>query len=275
MEVQFGMNFDEYRDMYKEHFEITRKDGIIEVRMAHKGGPGLWDLSKNYGWAPLLNAIRADQENEVLIFGGTGDVFFRDIDREYVKKVMAAFEADPELYGKMMFDTVGRVSEMLRSLVDIGIPTIGVINGPSTGGHYELPLLADLTLCAPNVVFNDYHFVGSMVPGDGTYFVLQQKIGQARTNQYTYLGTPIDAQKAEELGLVTEVHDSDKIYARAWEIAERINERPRAVKRLTHEMGVRQLRKALVDDLFFQCSMEAWAGGLAKSNPMHTVEKKA
>jgi hypothetical protein len=60
----------------------------------------------------------------------------------------------------------------------------------------ELPLLCDLTLCAPDVVIGDGNFSAGSVPGDGVYLILRELDGVNRqADRLHRLGplTPIPA----------------------------------------------------------------------------------
>jgi hypothetical protein len=66
-----------------------------------------------------------------------------------------------------------------------------VINGP--GPRLELPLLCDLTLCAPDVVFGDGNFRAGSVPGDGMFLVLRELAGVKRASHAVYTGRGVTA----------------------------------------------------------------------------------
>ena len=48
--------------------------------------------------------------------------------------------------------------------------------------------------------------------------------------------------------LLNEILPNDRLLPRAWEIAERIMEQPRAVRHLTHQLVVRPWKRLLTDD---------------------------
>ena len=254
-------SFEEYQERFKDFFAITRKDGVVEVRMHENGGPTPWKREHNYGWGPVIKAIGDDPENEVLILGGTGDVWAKDMLSDgYAEKVFQMQREQPGLYNQLCFDTFQRVSKMIYSLLyDVDIPTIGVVNGPGPA-HMELAFLCDINLCAPNVEFKAVHFPLGMVPGDGFFMIMQYLLGTTRANYLAYTGKAFSAQEAQEWGMVNEIVTSEEIYARAWELAEEIMKQPRPVRRLTHDIMRKPLRDYVNATYNYQAMVEAFGG---------------
>lgn len=258
-----NLTFEECQERFGDYFHLTRRDGIVEMRMHDDNGPTAWKKEHNFGWGAALRAIGNDPENEVLIFGGTGDVWASDMDPDYLKEVIRLQQEDPQAFNRLFFDTYQRVAKTIQAFFfDIDIPTISVINGPADA-HMEFAFFADYNLCAHDVTFSSSHFVNGMVPGDGMYFALQYILGPTRANHLTITGEEFTARQAHEWGMVGEViDDKEHIYDRAWELAEQIMQRPRPVRRLTHEIMRRRGRQFFTDEYNFQAAVQGWSGTL-------------
>jgi enoyl-CoA hydratase/carnithine racemase len=260
------MTFDDYRERYKESFVLKRKDGIIEVRAHSDNGPASWTPAIHQGWCQLFTIIGNDPENEVLIITGTGDKWIAELDEEFMKYVETVLRQNPAAWVKASYDGVYMADALLTNLIwDIHIPTIGVINGPAPG-HTEFPLACDLTLCAEDAAFQDPHFVSNVVPGDGQFSILQKLLGDKRANYAVYMGTSIDAETALDLGVVNEVLPRERLLPRAWEIAAKIMEKDRYVRRLTHDLMRQSMRRHFTKDGNLHRAMEAWGQCLAFMN---------
>lgn len=256
-----NQTFEEYSERFKDYFSIKRENGIIEVRMHENQGPTSWKNEHNFGWGPLLKAIGADLENEVLIIGGTGDVWTTTsrADGTY-EKVMTWLKENPGSYAAMQVDLHQRVSKMMHSMLfDVDIPTIGVVNGPAED-HTELAFVCDVTLCAPNVEFQIPHFGLGIVPGDGSFSVFRHLIGEKRANYYAYTGEKFTAQEAKEWGMVNELYPSEEIYDKAWDIALSLMKQPRAVRRMTHEIMRKPMREFVSGQYDYDGLAEGFAG---------------
>lgn len=252
-------SFEEYSERFKPFFSMRRENGIIEVKMHELNEPDTpasWQYGIHKGWGQIFKLIGQDPDNEVLIIGGTGDAFL-------TIKQAQAFDQAKE---KNMFQSLYEIYPMYRDgsdlvynpLFDIHIPTIGVINGPAPG-HTEFPLLMDLTLMSEDSFIQDPHFTAGYVPGDGQHLINHYLAGFKRANYMAYMGTAISAKKAVEYGMANEVVEKDKIYDRAWEIAETIMKKPRIVRRLTHDLMREPLRKFVNDSFQAQFGLEWWA----------------
>ena len=81
-------------------------------------------------------------------------------------------------------------------------------------------------------------------------------MGLKRAAYYLYTSEKINAQMAKEMGLVNEVLPLDRLLPRAREIAEKIMQKPRAIRRLTSAVLRRQWKRRLVQDLGFHIAHE-------------------
>ena len=244
--------FEEYKELFKEHFEMERSDGIIVLRMHTLGGDVQWNFELHRAIWQAFRTVGSDPENEVMILTTTGDTWIANIDDSSFSKE----EEDRPYYSyeHMYFD--GR--QMLISLIhDIEIPTIGVI--PGSGAHTELALMCDLTICSDNTVLIDPHFDLGLVPGDGIHSAFIELMGVKRATYAMWMCEPITAQKALEYGLVNEVVPRAKLMNRAQEIAKRLLSKKRTTRRMSVQVMRRPWKQRIVDDLDAGFAMEMHA----------------
>ncbi len=242
--------FEDYQEKYATYFNMERRDGILQVYMHTEGGPVIYGLPIHNAWSQLWLDIGNDPDNEVLIFSGTGDKWIAGFDPEMSKLPFHEMSADV-FYDQIYADA----TKLLEAFIfNIDIPTIACING--SGLHTEFALLCDITLCAEHAELFDPHFKFNLVPGDGQGLTFQELMGLKRAAYFLYTSDTIDAQTAKELGLVNEVLPLDKLQPRAWEIAEKIMQKPRAIRRMTSAVLRRQWKQRLVQDLGFHIAHE-------------------
>ncbi len=248
--------FDSYKERFKEHFFMERKDGIIEVRMHTRGGPVKWSLEMHRAIGQMFEVVGADRENEILIFTGTGDKWIPDMDAESFH----AIEKDGELgFKEFSYDMYYHDATKLveANLWGVDIPTISVINGP--GFHTEFALSCDLTICADDAIFVEPHLHAGLAPGDGQFLVFQELLGLKRANWAMYMVETIDAQKALDWGLVNEVHSREKLMPRAWEIARTIKDRNKRITRLmTSKIVKRNWKRRYTEDFEMHLAHEMY-----------------
>ena len=236
---------EEYSERFKRFFKFKRsEDGILEVRMHTFEGPTRWSYQMHHAISELWTAVGHDTKNEVLIFTATGDQWIFGVDADSFREVEESPD-DVQRFNIQIYDTLKVVENFVN---DIEIPTICALTGQ--GIHWEMAMMSDITLCTPDFVLQDDHFVhgGGHVPGDGMNFSYRVCLGQKRAAYMAYMEPKIDAETALAWGLLNEIVEHDQLIPRAYEIARHIMKTGRAVRRLTHELVMRPWKRALQDD---------------------------
>jgi enoyl-CoA hydratase/carnithine racemase len=258
--------FEDYKERYKEHLIMERRNGIILVRMHTRGGEVKFSLELHTALAQVWEEIGGDHENEVMILTGTGDTWMMEFD----KTSFAAVEAEGEMgFKKFSYDTFYHDgTKSVENLIwDVDIPTIAAVNGP--GLHTEYALLCDITICTEDTFFFDPHLHAGIPPGDGAFLAFQALLGLKRAAYYIYTCKTIDAKTAYNWGLVNEVVPREKLMDRAWELAEMILHRnTRLTRRMTSQLVKHPWKRLITDEfkLHFAHEMYAIHGNPEKVN---------
>ncbi|NCF79449.1 MAG: enoyl-CoA hydratase [Alphaproteobacteria bacterium] len=112
---------------------------------------------------------------------------------------------------------------LVRAVVDSPKPVITAINGVAAGGGVGLALSGDLVLAAESakirLVFAPQL---GIIPDVGASWLVPNLVGRARANGLALLGDDLSAEKAQEWGMVWEVHPDDQLVAKAQEYAARM-----------------------------------------------------
>lgn len=260
--------FGEYKERFKEHYELERRDdGVILARGHTRGGSMQLSVENHRAVGQLFKTIGADPENEVMIFTGTGDDFMMDVDPEG----FALEEDDLQYWAYEHAYKDGRIN--VSSLInDLEIPTIGILNG--CGFHSEIPLMCDITLMATDAVLYDLHYDIGSVPGDGIHSCFEELLGVKRAAYALLTGEAIDATTALEYGMVNEVLPKEDLIDRAYQIADHIMTQPRTTRRLTTQIIRRPWRQRISNDLDGGFGIQMF-GHLAKQKAVHTQDHVA
>ena len=112
---------------------------------------------------------------------------------------------------------------LVRAVVDSPQPVITAINGVAAGGGVGLALSGDLVLAAESAKFR-LVFAPQLgiIPDVGASWLVPNLVGRARANGLALLGDDLSAEKAQEWGMVWEVHPDDQLVAKAQEYAARM-----------------------------------------------------
>lgn len=125
------------------------------------------------------------------------------------------------------------------ALYDLEVPVVAAVNGSAIGAGLDLACMADIRIASSAALFAESFVKLGIVPGDGGAWLLPRVIGMARASLMTLTGETIDAAKALEYGLVSEVTAPEALLPRALEVAHQIAANPgpatRMAKRLLRE----------------------------------------
>ena len=256
-------DFDEYKERFKQHYKMERRDdGVILVQAHTKGGPIQLSVENHRSLGQMLKTVGADPKNEIMILTGSGEEFMMDADPEGFKLE----EEDLAYWAYEYAYKDGRIN--VSSLVnDLEIPTIGVLNGP--GFHTEICLMCDLTICSEDAIIYDLHYDIGSVPGDGIHSCFQELLGVKRAAYALLTGQTIDAKTALGYGMVNEVVPRDKLVQRAWQLADHIMSQPRTTRRMTTQIVRRPWRRQITDSLDGGFAIQMFAH-LAKKKGVHS-----
>ncbi len=255
--------FDDYKERFKAHFRLTRReDGVLLAEAHTNGGPFQLSVESHKSFGQLFQTVGADTKNEVMILTGTGPDFMMAVDP-------TGFKLEEEDLAYWAYEHAykdGRIN--VSSLInDLEIPTIGVLNGP--GFHSEMCLMCDITICSDDAVIFDPHYNISSVPGDGIHSCFLELLGVKRGAYALLTGQAIDAKTALDYGLVNEVVPRDKLIERAFKLADHIMTQPRTTRRLTTQIVRRPWKQRIVNDLDGGFGIQMF-GHLAKKKAIHT-----
>ncbi len=254
--------FADYKERFKDHFKLERRaDGVLLAQAHTLGGSIQLSVENHRALGQLLKTIGADPENELLILTGSGEQFMMAIDPDG----FALEKEDLQHWAYEYAYKDGRTN--VNALInDLEIPTIGVFNG--SGGHAEILLMCDLTICAQEAIIFDPHFNMGSVPGDGIHSCFQELLGVKRAAYALITGQQIDAKLALELGLVNEILPREQLLDRAWKLADHIMKQPRVTRRLATQIIRRPWKRRIVDDLDGGFGIQMFAH-LAKNQAIH------
>ena len=138
--------FEAYAGSYR-NIAMSRENGILEMRFHTDGGPLRWTHigGAHSELGAAFADVAADPENRLVIMTGTGEAFSLSADglEEPLRRDTATWDI-----------ILRNGMRLIHSLLDIDAPVISCINGPAYR-HPEIPLLADIVLCAENAVIQD------------------------------------------------------------------------------------------------------------------------
>jgi enoyl-CoA hydratase/carnithine racemase len=105
----------------------------------------------------------------------------------------------------------------MSSIANLPQTTVAAINGFCFGGALDLALACDKRIASPDAKFcHPGAGLGIITGWSGTQR-LPRLIGTANANEMFFTASPIDAERAIEIGLIDEI--TDDVFARALELS--------------------------------------------------------
>ena len=240
------VKFDRYKAVFP-HAKLTRSpDGVLEVVLHTDGDTLVFDGHAHEEFVELFHQIGQDADNRVVILTGAGNAFIDRID-----------PVGFDFFSPRGYDKIYREGKkVLANLLDISVPVIAALNGPTTV-HSEYVLLCDIVIATPDTVFQDKpHFGFGIVPGDGIHSLWPHVIGSIRGRYFVLTQQTLTAKEAKELGVVNEIVDREHLRARALEIAAGIAKLPPLTASYTRVALTQSLRRLVDESVGYGLALE-------------------
>jgi len=165
--------------------------------------------------ADLDDACRtldADFTVRVVVLGGRGKHFSAGADLHWMQRA-AAFSSEENVADARRF------AGMLRTLAEMGKPTIARVQGAALGGGTGLTAACDMAIASRDAVFATSEVKFGIIPAVISPYVLRA-IGPRQALRYFQSGERIPAERALAIGLVHEVVAEGELDARVAALAD-------------------------------------------------------
>lgn len=173
--------------------------------------------------ASVCAEVVADPTIRCAVLTGAGRAFSAGGDVKAMKNKTGAFGGSPydirEGYRR-------NIHMIVKSLYNLEVPLISAINGAAIGLGCDVACMADIRIASEKAKMGVTFLKLGLIPGDGGAWLMPRLIGPSRAAQLLFTGDVIDAKKACEWGLVSEVCAPDDLMDRAMELAESIAKQP-------------------------------------------------
>jgi enoyl-CoA hydratase/carnithine racemase len=164
--------------------------------------------------AEQLPALANGIETRCVIVTGEGRMFSAGYDIGDIPEEVFAEQAE-----KLVAHPFHRAIEAIEQFP---FPTLAAINGHALGGGLELAVACDLRLAASGVKLGMPPGKLGLIYSHTGLLKFIDTVGPARTRELFLVGRNIDAQRAEQIGLVNEVVEPDGLEQAAVELAAEI-----------------------------------------------------
>src|ERR1700728_3157668 len=156
--------------------------------------------------AGIFDEAANDDNTRVVLWHGAGDSFCAGNDIEDFLKNPPGPGESPQ-------------ARLMEALVNFDKPLVAAVQGAAIGGGTTMLTHCDFIYAGESAKFQMPFINLAVVPEFGSSCAIPARIGYLRAAELILLGTPFDARRAAELGLVTEVAPDKDVLAKAAETA--------------------------------------------------------
>ena len=197
-------------------------DRVARVQLARPEKKNAITAEMYVQMAEALAAADADRNVRAVLLHGTADCFTAGNDlSDFLQRPPGAKSPS------------WRFFEVLPALSK---PIVAAVGGPAIGIGTTLLLHCDLIYATPAARFQLPFVQLGIVPEFGSTYLLPLLAGYQRAAELLLLGQPFTAQKARDLGIVTEVVPEAELIARAMKTATQLADLPPESIRLTKRL---------------------------------------
>ena len=177
--------------------------------------------------------INADRAIRCVILTGEGRCFSAGGDLKAMRDGTGNFAGGATQIREGYRSNIHRAT---RAMYGIDVPMIAAVNGPAIGLGCDIACLADVRISSDRARYGVTFLKIGLVPGDGGTWLLPRVIGMSRAAQLFFTAGVIDAARALEWGLVSEVVAHDALMDAAMAMAGRMAALPPDALRLTKSL---------------------------------------
>ncbi|OGA36762.1 MAG: enoyl-CoA hydratase [Betaproteobacteria bacterium RIFCSPLOWO2_12_FULL_64_23] len=199
------------------------KDGIARIEIDRPDKKNALTAAMYQAMADAIHAAEADAKVRVLLIHGKPGLFTAGND------LQDFLDHPPRDDQRPVFQFLYAISQAQK-------PIIAAVAGAAVGIGTTMLLHCDLVYAAPNARLQLPFVNLGLVPEAASSLLLPSLIGYQRAAELLLLGEPFSAQKARDIGLVTEVVPEDQLFDTAMAQAKKLAGKPAASLRLTKRL---------------------------------------
>lgn len=165
----------------------------------------------------VVSEIREDQETVCVLLSTAGDkAFMAGADIKEFPQMMN----NPNMKEDVLF-----MHGVLNELDQLPKPTIAVLDGLTFGGGLELALTCDIRIAEERTQLGFPEIKLGLFPGGAGTQRFPRLVGEAKAKELMFVGDPISAKEALDIGLVNHVVENGTSFEKALEMAKLIASR--------------------------------------------------
>lgn len=229
----------EHNDMGTDQIQSEVKEGVLTLRINRPEKKNALNLAMYQALADSFTLADSDDTVRVIMICGCEECFTSGND---LADFLSAPPTGPE----------SPVMQFLNAISTSRKPLVAAVNGLAVGVGVTMLLHCDLVYVGKSATFQMPFVNLGLCPEAGSTLLLPRIMGHQRAAELLLLGDVFNAEKAQSLGIVTEVCPDGDVLAFARSRALQLAAQPAAAVRLAKELLKRdyaqQLRETIAEE---------------------------
>jgi enoyl-CoA hydratase/carnithine racemase len=209
-----------------------RAESILRVQLNRPTRRNAMTSGMYVALADILKDAAKDEHIRVVLWHGAGDSFCAGNDIEDFLKNPPGPGESPQ-------------ARLMNALIDFDKPLIAAVQGAAIGGGTTMLLHCDFVYAGESAKFQMPFINLAVVPEFGSSSIVPARIGHLRAAELILLGSPYDAKRAAELGLVTQVVSDQDLLPTATATARKLAAKPAAALQAGKRLMKRPFREQI------------------------------
>jgi len=198
----------------------TPREGITQITLNRPDRMNAMAFDVMVPFKEALERVSFDNSTRVVVVTGAGEGFCSGADLE-----------DPgwlEIFDGLTVPGIARramkiLDDVIKQIHDMHQPVIGAINGPAIGGGFCLAMATDIRIVSERAYFRPAGINNGLTSAElGLSYLLPRAVGTSRAFEIMLTGRDVDAQEAQQIGMVSRAVNHDDLLQECFGIAERI-----------------------------------------------------
>jgi enoyl-CoA hydratase/carnithine racemase len=183
--------------------------------------------------AGSLNEAANDENTRVVLWHGAGESFCAGNDIEDFLKNPPGPGESPQ-------------AQLMKALIEFDKPLIAAVEGAAIGGGTTMLLHCDFVYAGESAKFQMPFINLALVPEFGSSSIVPARIGHLRAAELILLGSPYEARRALELGLVTQVVPDQDLLSIATATARKLAAKPAGALQASKRLMKQPFREQII-----------------------------
>ena len=223
-----------------KHFRLERSGGVTTVTFTRPDKLNALTFDVYADLRDLIAELPHRDDTRVLVLKGEGRAFCSGGDVNEI--IGATLQMRPD----ELLSFTRMTGDVVRAMRESPVPIVAAIQGTAAGAGSVIALASDFRIVTRSASFAFLFTKVGLAGGDmGAAYLLPRLVGLGRATELLMLGDRIDAERADRIGLVTQLVDDDALDTATDALATRLAEGPAQAYSQTKALLTRELDMSL------------------------------